>query len=121
MSKEVDRRGYPRKRYLPYRGQTEPKYINRGKQFRNLLAENRERTKTSIVLGLLNLSVWVGSIISYNLDNMAAFFILMSIAIVLLVLTIAITQGAKAINKFRPGYDLDVSAEKDHQKNSEEE
>jgi hypothetical protein len=108
-------------RSQPYRGQPEPKYINTGWQFRNLRAEKRERFRILLILGLLDISVLVGLIVTYDPNNNGIFVLLLILAIFLLVFTAAMESGTREINKFRPGYDFDVSAEKDHQQSEEDE
>jgi hypothetical protein len=108
-------------RRQPYRGQPEPKYVNTGWQFRNLRAEKRQRFRILIILGLLDISVLVGLIVTYDSNNNGIFVLLLILEIFLLIFTAAMESGTREINKFRPGYDIDVSTDQDHRQNEEEE
>ncbi len=94
----------------PYRGQPRPKHPRSKKQTVNLKAEKRVRI---LILGI---SILVMVLIFrlllflyYASPNNIIFSTMIGILILFLFVTFAIADGLKSINKFRDGYDIDVS------------
>ncbi len=117
MTREVEpRQPYSRQ---PYRGQPEPRYVKTGRRFRNLLAEKRERFRILLILGLLNITAVVGLIFFYTAGNEILFALFFVGTIFLFVFTVTAESGTREIDKFQPGYDIDISNEKDHEHNED--
>ncbi len=100
--------GFPQ----PYRGQPRPKYPKPKKQIINFKAEKRVRI---LILGI---SILVMALIFrmllflyYASPNNIILSVMIGILILFLLVTFAIADGLKSINKFRKGYDIDVSRE----------
>lgn len=98
---------------LPYRGEPPVEFPKRKKQIRNLKAEERKRYIILLVLFMLSLLVlfsFINSFQSSHDPNTLGFGI--ATFLVLLTLILAVNNGFRSVNKFRKGYDIDISHRK---------
>jgi len=112
-----------RRGHLPYRGQPNPKYPKRKRQARNL---RNERIKNILTIGALSL-LFVGllfffvfilkdSFVDGRIEEFPGEFVLFGIGFIVVI--IAVSDGLKNINKFRKGFDIDISGK--HRGNDED-
>lgn len=116
---------FNRPRYSqPYRGQPRPKYPRPRKQIRNLRLEKLEGTKTIISIFLtLSVIVIVLVTLSQNFNPKLIGILFLSVLIVGGIISLAVADGLRSINKFRKGYDFDISSSeviKENNDNQEE-
>ena len=99
------------KGHLPYRGEPQPKFPKRRRQFRNLRTERREGA-TTIFLIILVVVLIIGFAI-FNSSDSTTEFLQRSLIVLVFIspVILAIINGFKSVNKFRKGYDIDVSNE----------
>jgi hypothetical protein len=108
-----------KRHHLPYRGEPQPKFPKRRRQFRNLKGERREVARTLAVILALTMLV-LGFILLTPSDGQTnKFAASIVVLIVASILTIAILQGITSVNKFRKGYDVDVSEEPEKDKDEQ--
>ena len=114
--------GWKRHR-LPYRGEPQPKFPKRRRQTRDLKAEKRGNIITIITIFVL-MAVIFGCIIfspngNNDTDKLTQGIVVL---VIMLILIIPIAAGLSSVNKFRKGYDVDVSeeSEKDGDEQSED-
>jgi len=101
----------PRRGHLPFRGQSEPKFLRSSeRRYRNLTAERREGIATIFVLVVIGILFGIAAFHFYNpySDNLA-FGALLIAAFFFFTLAIGMTSAIKNINKFRRGHDVDTS------------
>ena len=101
----------PRKGHLPFRGQSEPKFLRSSeRRYRNLDAEKREGIATVSVLVTIGILFVIAAIYFYNpySDNLA-FGALLIGAFFFFIFAIGMTSAIKNIYKFRQGHDVDTS------------
>jgi hypothetical protein len=101
--------GWKKWKELPYRGESQPKYPRRKRQSRNL---KKERRKNLILIagvaGIITLGI--GFIAMHpTLDRAEKLTGIIAILVVALPFAIAIISGMMSINRFRKGYDIDIS------------
>ena len=113
--------GWKRHR-LPYRGEPKPKFPKRRRPARDLKAEKRANILTISTIFIL-MAIVFGCIIfnpngNSDQDKLRQGIIVL---VIMLILIIPIAAGLSSVNKFRKGYDFDVSeeAEKDDDKSEE--
>jgi hypothetical protein len=96
----------------PYRGQPRPKYPKPKKQIRDLKIEKKSKIFV-IGVSILIFGALFRIFLSlyYTSPNAITLSLMIGVAILFLVITIAIADGLESINKFRRGYDIDVSME----------
>ncbi|HMB23679.1 MAG: hypothetical protein ACM33V_10785 [Chloroflexota bacterium] len=99
--------------HLPYRGEPVPDFPKPKKRVRNL---RQERITRVLILGIciLIMSTLLGVLLSSlqtNSGDYTVAFVTGFAILVLLCITIAIADGLKSINRFRKGYDIDISRE----------
>jgi len=101
---------------LPYRGEPRPKFPKRRRQVRDLRAEKRANILTISTIFIL-MAIAFGCIIlspngNNDSDKLRQGIVVLVITLILIV---PIASGLSSVNKFRKGYDVDVSdeAEKD--------
>ena len=112
-----------KRHHLPYRGEPQPKFPKRRRQVRDLKAEKRANMLTISIIFILMAVVFSCIIFSPNGNSDQDKLRQGIIALVItLILTIPIAAGLSSVNKFRKGYDVDVSdeAEKDDDEQSED-
>ena len=103
-------------REIPYRGEPQPKYPKRRIRVRDLKAEKRVNILTISIIFILTAVVFGCIIFSPNgnsdSDKLRQGIVVLVITLILIV---PIASGLSSVNKFRKGYDFDVSdeAEKD--------
>ena len=114
--------GWKRHR-LPYRGEPKPKFPKRRRPARDLKAEKRANILTISTIFIL-MAIVFGCIIfnpngNSDQDKLRQGIIVL---VIMLILIIPIAAGLSSVNKFRKGYDFDVSeeAEKDDDEYSED-
>ena len=111
-----------KRHHLPYRGEPQPKFPKRRRQLRDLKAEKRANILTISIIFLL-MAVVFGCIIFSPNGNSDSDKLRQGIIalVIMLILIIPIAAGLSSVNKFRKGYDIDVSeeAEKDDNNKSE--
>jgi hypothetical protein len=102
--------GWKRHR-IPYRGEPQPKFAKRRKQFRNLRNEKRENITTILVIVII-MAVIFGCII-FNPSNANPNKLRQGIIVFIftLVLIASIVAGISSVSKFRKDYDIDTSPE----------
>jgi hypothetical protein len=94
----------------PYRGQPRPKYPKPRRQFRNLREEKLSDTITINLFLFLSITLLViGMLSSGSGGDALSIGVLIAISFMGLILTAAIADGTKSINKFRNSYDFDAS------------
>jgi choline-glycine betaine transporter len=106
---------------LPYRGSGEPKGSKPRRQFRNLKKEKQENILT--VFGLLILLGLLFSCLAFapginDAHKSATKIVAIPFIIAFLA---AIISAIKSINKFRKGYDVDISDEAEKEKDNRSE
>src|SRR5918993_3930880 len=103
--------GWQRHR-LPYRGEPRPKFPKRRRQTRDLKAEKRANILTISIIFVLMAMVFGCIIFSPNGNNDSD-KLRQGIAglVITLILIVPIAAGLSSVNKFRKGYDIDVSDE----------
>jgi hypothetical protein len=99
-----------RRGHLPYRGEVWLHYPKPRKQKRDLKGEKHQYIISfaiTILASILSLGIGIMNFAKDHDDIALCIFILLTIILI----TIAISQinAARSINKFRPGYDLDIS------------
>ena len=110
-----------KRHHLPYRGEPKPKYPKRRRQLRNLKAERRQIAITLLVIFILTafvLSIVLLSPVDESRNKFAASIVVLIVASIL---TIAILSGITSLNKFRKGYDVDISDEPEKGKDKQSE
>ena len=110
-------------REIPYRGEPQPKYPKRRMRGRDLKAEKRANILTISIIFILMAIVFGCIIFSPNGNNDSDKLRQGIVVLVItLILIITIASGLSSVNKFRKGYDVDVSdeAEKDDNNKSED-
>lgn len=100
--------GWKRHR-IPYRGEPEPKLPKRRKQIRNLRFEKRENVITISIIIVLMIIVFGCVILNSSNTNPNKLKQAIIVFIFTLMLILPIAAGFSSINKFRKGYDIDVS------------
>jgi hypothetical protein len=108
-----------KRHHLPYRGEPKPKYPKRRRQLRNLKAERRQIAITLLVIFILTafvLSLVLLSSVDESRNKFAASIVVLVVASIL---TIAILSGITSVNKFRKGYDVDISDEREKEKDQQ--
>src|SRR5688572_18264183 len=99
---------------LPYRGEPRPKFPKRRRQVRDLRAEKRANILTISTILILMAIVFGCIIFSPNGNNDSDKLRQGIVVLVItLILIIPIGAGLSSVNKFRKGYDVDVSDEDD--------
>ena len=112
-----------KRHHLPYRGEPRPKFPKRRRQVRDLKAEKRANILTISIIFILMAIVFGCIIFSPNGNNDSDKLRQGIVALVItLILIIPVAAGLSSVNKFRKGYDVDVSdeAEKDNGSKSED-
>ena len=106
----------------PYRGQPRPKYPRPKKQIRDLRTEKVLRWLTVGICALV-LLVLFRIILSlyYTHPDEITLSVIVGLGILFVLITIAIADGLKSINKFRKGYDIDVSGESEDEASKQRE
>ena len=104
---------------VPYRGEPQPKFPKRRRQFRNLQAERRQIAITLLLIFII--TALVLSLVLFSPDNESRnkFAASIVVLIVALILTITILSGITSVNKFRRGYDVDISDEPEEDKDDQ--
>jgi len=101
-------------REIPYRGEPQPKYPKRRMRGRDLKSEKRANILTISIIFILMAIVFGCIIFSPNgnsdSDKLRQGIIFL---VITLILIIPIAAGLSSVNKFRKGYDVDVSDEDD--------
>src|SRR5689334_4564053 len=95
---------------LPYRGEPPVEFPKRKKRIRNLKVEEQKRYIILLVLFVLSLLVFYIFINSFQTShdpNILGYGI--GTFLVLLTLIMAVNNGFRSVNKFRKGYDVDIS------------
>jgi hypothetical protein len=112
-----------KRHHLPYRGEPQPKFPKRRRQVRDLKAEKRANILTISIIFIL-MAIVFGCIIFNPNGNNDSDKLRQGIAVLVitLILIVPIAAGLSSVNKFRKGYDVDVSeeAEKDDNNKSED-
>jgi len=98
-------------REIPYRGDGNPRNIKPRRRFRNFKKERREILVSIIIVLVLFLIPFSLFILDDSLYNDNTINIVALVIGSLFVLTLLV--GILSINKFRKGYDVDVSEEAD--------
>lgn len=100
----------------PYRGQPRPKYPRPKKQIRDLKLEKRQKT-VIFGIGILIASLLLRFTFSiYRTYHDSLLFAVMGMIFILFLFVLAaVLDGFASINKFRRGYDIDVSGEAEHE------
>ncbi len=109
LEEEAKQYRYRNRRPIPYRGQPQPKYPRRRKQFRNLRAESLQNIATVWTFGALSILVLVLGLVSSGdgaWQDWGAFVIVFALG---MMLTLALADATRSVNKFRKGYDFDTS------------
>ena len=101
--------------HLPYRGEPRPKFPKRRRQMRDLKAEKRANILTISII-LILMAIVFGCIIfgpngNSDSDKLRQGII---VFVITLILIIPIAAGLSSVNKFRKGYDVDVSDESEN-------
>lgn len=105
---------------IPYRGQPRPHYPKRPRRIRNLRLERiRDRLSIGIPL-LLSITVLIGVFFYPQDDKNTALGIMFLVGVLGLVFTASIADGTKNINRFREGYDFDLSITEEDEKDRNE-
>ena len=109
-------------REIPYRGEPQPKYPKRRLRVRDLKAEKRANILTISIIFIL-MTIVFGCIIFSPNGNNDSDKLRQGIAalIITLILIVPIAAGLTSVNKFRKGYDIDVSDEDDKDDDSKSE
>jgi len=99
--------------HLPYRGEPQPKYPKPKKQIRNL---RQERIIRFLILGIcvLIMTALISIMIStYRADaiDFTLTFVIGLVTLLILFITVSVADGIKNVNRFRKGYDIDISGE----------
>ena len=104
-----------KRHHIPYRGEPQPKYPKRRRRVRDLKAEKRAN--------ILTMSIIFGYIIFSPNGNNDSDKLRQGIAVLIitLILIMPIAAGLSSVNKFRKGYDIDVSDEDDKDDDSKSE
>ena len=101
-----------KRHHLPYRGEPRPKFPKRRRQVRDLKAEKRANILTISIIFIFMAVVFGCIIFSPNgnsdSDKLRQGIIVL---VIMLILIIPIAAGLSSVNKFRKGYDVDVSDE----------
>jgi len=100
-----------KRHHLPYRGKPRPKYLKRRRQFRNLKVGRRQIAITLLVIFIFTAFVLSLVLFGPTDDSTNKFAASIVVLIVASILTIAILNGMASVNKFRKGYDVDISEE----------
>src|SRR5687767_7911088 len=100
--------GFPQ----PYRGQPRPKYPRSKKQIRNLKLEKKQKIliiaiSVLILVLLFPILLWV----YYANPNNYALAGMIGLILLFFFGTFAIADGLRSVNRFRKGYDIDISGE----------
>ena len=107
---------------LPYRGEPRPKFPKRQRQVRDLKAEKRANILTISIIFILMAIVFGCIIFSPNGNNDSDKLRQGIVVLVItLILIITIASGLSSVNKFRKGYDVDVSDEEEKDDNNKSE
>jgi hypothetical protein len=97
-------------RHVPYRGEAWTHYPKPPRQMRNLKGERHQYTFSSAVMFVSSCLILGIGIIKYLQEhNGKALFIYILVFITLLTIALSTMDAARSINKFRPGYDTDIS------------
>ncbi len=95
----------------PYRGDGEPKAPKRKRRFVNVKKERRQIAKT--ILGIIILSaIFFGYVMTDPTTPYDNSIKIAAVVIVIIVVLIFVA-GILSLNKFRKGYDVDISDEKE--------
>ena len=108
-----------KRNHLPYRGEPKPKSPKRRRQLRNLKAERKQIAITLLVIFILTtfvLSLVLLSSVDESRNKFAASLVVLVVASIL---TITILSGITSVNKFREGYDVDISDEREKEKDKQ--
>ena len=105
-----------KRHHIPYRGEPQPKFPKRQRQFRNLKAEGRQIAITLLVIFMLTAFVLSLVLFSPTDESKNKFVAGVVVLIVASILTIAILSGITSVDKFRKGYDVDTSEESEKEK-----
>jgi hypothetical protein len=109
------------KGHLPYRGEPQPKLPKRRRQIRDLKTERRKASTTIFLIVFVGLLI-SGFAIFISADSTTEFLQRGLIVLVfLLPLVFAINSGFKSVNKFRKGYDIDISGESESENSKQPE
>ena len=105
-----------KRHHIPYRGEPQSKFPKRRRQFRNLQGERRQIAITLLVIFII--TALALSLVLFIPDNESINKFAASIVILIVssILTIAILSGITSVNKFRKGYDVDISEESEKDK-----
>jgi hypothetical protein len=99
----------------PYRGQPRPHYPKPHRQIQDLQAEREQYHFTIIVIitfGILLLGI--GVMDYFHEHSLIALCLIIAFVIFFLgPFAFAILDGLRSIDKFRPGYDIDISEHRD--------
>jgi len=103
-----------RRHHLPYRGQAEPDFPKPHPQVRHLADERLRDRLTMLFFQLAGITVFIlGTFVSrgdtQNIKGMA----FLIVGVFLFLISMAVGDGAKRINPYRPEIDRDISQEKD--------
>ena len=111
-----------KRHHLPYRGEPRPKFPKRRRQVRDLKAEKRANILTISIIFIL-MAIVFGCIIFSPNGNNDSDKLRQGIAalIITLILIVPIAAGLSSVNKFRKGYDVDVSEEVEKDDNNKSE
>jgi hypothetical protein len=99
-------------REIPYRGEPQPKYPKRRMRGRDLKSEKRANILTISIIFILMVIVFGCIIFSPNGNSDSDKLRQGIIALIItLILIVPIAAGLSSVNKFRKGYDIDISDE----------
>ena len=107
-----------KRHHLPYRGEPKQKYPKRRRQLRNLKGERREMAFTLVVILILTALVLGFILVTPSDGQTNKFAASIVVLIVASILMIAILSGITSVNKFRKGYDVDISDEAEKEKDN---
>lgn len=98
------------RRHIPYRGEVWPKYPKPHRQVRNLRGEKEHYVFTAGVLFIFSFLVVGAGIVDFLQEHSGiALFIFILVFIILITFSLSAIDGLRSIDKFQPGYDIDIS------------
>ena len=96
--------------HIPYRGEVWPTYPEPRRQIRNLRGEKQHYVFTTAVLFIFSFMVLGAGVVDFLHEHSGtALFIFIVVFSILITFSLSALDGMRSIDKFRPGYDIDVS------------
>ena len=100
--------------HIPYRGEVWPNYPEPRRQIRNLRGEKKHNVFTAAVLFIFSFIVLGAGVMDFLHEHSGtALFIFIVVFSILITFSLSALDGMRSINKFRPGYDINISEQLD--------